>query len=181
MTLPAWTGLLIAGLVCFPAISSAIAWQRLRILEGDVWQLLTGHFVHWDTRHAVLNATGAVLLGLYFKHLSSRFWCFTALGALIGCNAGLMLESTPLEEYRGFSAALYGWLITALLQPTPDGEKSKVQWTIAVLLLVWVLFEATGLTAVRQLTETIPVHAAAHAYGVLGALLGMILKASFKR
>ena len=44
----------------------AMSFERSAIATGQWWRLLSAHFVHLDTEHAVLNGLGVVLMWALF-------------------------------------------------------------------------------------------------------------------
>ncbi|HET9447441.1 MAG TPA: rhomboid family intramembrane serine protease, partial [Steroidobacteraceae bacterium] len=43
-----------------------LRYERLAVLHGEYWRLITGHFVHGSTQHLLLNAVGLGLVAALF-------------------------------------------------------------------------------------------------------------------
>ena len=43
-----------------------LRWDRAALSAGEAWRLVTGHFVHLDLEHALLNVAGLVLVAWLF-------------------------------------------------------------------------------------------------------------------
>ena len=96
-----------------------MAWDRAKIGSGEVWRLITGHLVHSNSNHILLNSIGiAVVLLLIGDRFSTRTLC--SLSVFIAFLTSLLLYvfEPQLSYYVGFSAALHGlvasYSITAL-------------------------------------------------------------------
>jgi rhomboid family GlyGly-CTERM serine protease len=106
--------LLTACLLLLPLLGGEplrLAWryQRDAVGAGEVWRLVTAHFVHLDATHALLNALGLVLLwGLFARVWSPRQWLFAVLLSLIAIDAGFWFLSPRLQWYVGASGLLHG-------------------------------------------------------------------------
>jgi rhomboid family GlyGly-CTERM serine protease len=96
----------------------ALQYQRSAILEGEVWRLFTGHLIHLNLPHLLMNLLGLWLIWLlFFMHETATTLCLHRLPALlIGTSLALLLLSPELDWYRGLSGALHGLLLLALLR-----------------------------------------------------------------
>lgn len=181
---PLAAALVAAAFAAVPGLAAALGWERGGIAAGEWWRLVTGHLMHWDLRHAALNVVGALLLGWYFRRLPDTFWLLAALGSIAACAVGLFSGPAALDEYRGLSAVLYGWLVAALFVSAPRAGRAHAAAggialpqparLLALGICCLVLADALGLLAPRALDAGVPVHGAAHAFGILGALAGAL-------
>ena len=96
-----------------------MAWDRTKIGNGEFWRLITGHFVHNNSNHILLNSIGlSVVLLLIGDKFSTR--TLFSLSVFIAFLTGLLLYvfESQLLYYVGFSAVLHGlvasYSITAL-------------------------------------------------------------------
>ncbi|MCA1798811.1 MAG: rhombosortase [Xanthomonadaceae bacterium] len=87
---------------------TALRWQR-DLLLAEPWRLLTGHFVHLDWPHLLLNLAGlGVLWALVGDTLSARRWTLVALAGAAAISGGLLLA--PVGWYVGLSGVLHALL-----------------------------------------------------------------------
>jgi hypothetical protein len=100
---------------------------------------LTAHLTHWDMRHLITNAVGA--LGLYAcisqlkKRISTWVWWVAFAINLIACDLYLAL-AYERSFYLGASSWLYGlWLLAALWL-------CQFEYRLGYLLLLLTLFTA---------------------------------------
>jgi hypothetical protein len=189
--IPLATAIVSMLLALVPDAAEILAWQRNRILAGEWLRLIGGHLAHWDLRHAALNGAGAVLLGVCFRELPTRFWSYSAMGAIAACGVGMYWGPGALDEYRGLSAVLYGWLVSAALvsATTPTGTRGRSGWhnllqPLRLLMLGVVglaLTDAAGIFGARMIVAGVPVHGPAHLYGIAGAVIGAVAWRTLQR
>ena len=157
-----------------PALRDAWRYDRARVAAGEAWRLLTGHVVHLDARHALLNGAGLLLLGLLFAGVARlRYWLFAAALSVVVIDAGFWWHETSLAWYVGASGVLHGLMAAgsvALLR-----RRESIALATAVIFagkLIWeqavgpLPFETHGAVIV-----------AAHAWGALGGAAAACLPA----
>lgn len=96
-----------------------LVYDRSAILNGEAWRLLTGHLVHLDWNHFVLNV--AALLGLGYlietDTQNGRRNLLAVLGASIAAIGAALLVFHPATIlYAGLSGALNGLFAFVCLQ-----------------------------------------------------------------
>ncbi len=165
-------GLLAAGL---PERAAALLeYRRDAILEGELWRLLSGHFVYFSARHALLDGCALVALVHALTGLGlPRVWPRLLLIALT-LSAFLLLATPDMRTYRGASGlvmALAGVLLSALWRTRPGWRPGLV--AISLLLIGKMLTDAMGVGAdLAGLPEGVRVAWTAHAAGLaLGVTL----------
>jgi rhomboid family GlyGly-CTERM serine protease len=109
----------------------------LAALHGEPWRLWTGHAVHYDTRHVLLDAVAAlppIALSVRHRHLIA--WAFV-VAPLISIA---ILLTTPNVEYRGMSALVVGlWILVPLRS---IHERSLAAAALLILCITKLAFEA---------------------------------------
>jgi rhomboid family GlyGly-CTERM serine protease len=86
---------------------SALAYDRQAILEGEVWRLWTGHWVHFSTQQMLLDISTLVLAAAVAQREFGPLFITRVL--LLGAPAmsiGLLLVAPDLAYYRGASGAV---------------------------------------------------------------------------
>jgi rhomboid family GlyGly-CTERM serine protease len=142
-----------------------LRYDRVALAAGEWWRLLTAHVVHLDTRHALLNCLGLVLMwALFARDYSPRQWVPIVLGATAAIDAGLWLCDSTLLWYVGSSGALHGVMAAGALAQVRRGERAG--WVLAGLLAVKLAYEAWF--GALPLSGSDPVVVSAHLYGVVG-------------
>ena len=159
----------------------ALEFQRQSILSGQLWRLWTGHWVHANTAHFLLNISVALLLYfVFFRTLTAKELVATGLlfSALLG--GSLLLFMPGLDWYNGLSGLLHAWIVYASIRRIQAGD--AVYWLGLALVWAKVLFEGVGvggwsggvLDGVNIITE-------AHLIGALvGTLAGIAMLVLFR-
>lgn len=105
---------LAAGLL--PGAFEALRWQREAIDGGQWARLLSGHLVHLDARHLLLNLLGLVLVAEWLLEEWRPVGLLSLLlSSALGTGLLLWLLEPELHWYAGLSGALHGlWAGAAL-------------------------------------------------------------------
>ncbi len=171
-----WLWLLLIGL-CFvlqllPA--EAVYFERQRIAQGELWRLLSGHFVHLNWSHFSLNMAGLFMVWLFFRRYQSQaHWMLAIVLIALLCNAGLYADG-QLATYVGFSGVLHGLFVMGALY-----ERKRYPLSGMVLLglllgkLVWEQWQ--GALPGSEALSGGRVAVNAHLYGALAGLLYYLL------
>lgn len=176
--------LLLVLLHLVPALGVWLEYRAAQALT-EPWRLLTGHLVHINSAHLVINAAAWwVVARLYAEELAGA-WQLTVLGiSALTISAGLLLLHPTIAWYRGFSGVLHAlffagalqWLLTTLRDPARTWRRL---WLPALLVVgggIKVIAEQPGGSATPFAdwlgAGTVP---QAHLLGAItGALLGAL-------
>jgi len=139
-------------------------------LHGEPWRLWTGHAVHYDFRHLMLDSIAA-LPPVVLLRSSDRWrvipWAFI-VAPLISI---VILLTTPNVEYRGMSALVIGLWILVPLQFIH--ERSLAAAALLILCITKLALEA--FTPFRLGFTPIPPLFLAHWSGALAGALTFAL------
>ncbi|MDJ0794417.1 MAG: rhombosortase [Woeseiaceae bacterium] len=158
-------------------VRDALAYDRAALAAGQMWRLLTGHFVHLGWTHSVLNLAGLALVvwlvGTVFTWLR---WLYIGFVSIAAIDAGLWLFNTDLDWYVGLSGMLHGLLAAGLLPRLLQRDRESMVLAVFVLAkLVWE--QVGGPLPGSESTSGGTVIVDAHLYGVIGGLLaGALLR-----
>ncbi|MDZ7923577.1 MAG: rhombosortase [Marinagarivorans sp.] len=76
----------------------------------------SAHFIHLNFKHALMNASGAVLIWLLVcAFLPCRLLLTLVLVLPFAISAGLNLTPQEFVSYRGFSGAIYGFFAAGII------------------------------------------------------------------
>jgi rhomboid family GlyGly-CTERM serine protease len=101
--------LLLLPLLGADALRHAWRYERLGIQAGEYWRLITGHLVHLNAAHAVLNAAGLFLLWcLFARSYRKGQWAIALVMSLLSITVGFWFFEPQLQWYVGASGVLHG-------------------------------------------------------------------------
>ena len=152
-----------------------LRFDRIWILEGESWRLVSGHVTHLGWSHLALNGAGLALVWfLVGERFDALGWWIIIGTSVTAINLGLWLLTPHLIWYVGLSGLLHGLLaagIVVRLRP-PDGETLL----LAGLLIAKLLWEQFGGSIPgSELASGGPVVVDAHLYGAAGGVIGALL------
>jgi rhomboid family GlyGly-CTERM serine protease len=144
-------------------VRDALAYDRVAIATGEVWRLVTGHFVHLGWAHCLLNVA---CIALCASVLAARGRAFVTLGGLAaGCGTLLWLGAPEVARYVGLSGVVYGLAMLALW---PYARRDPVLWLAPLAIVArvgWQLVAGTPRAEATWLGG--PVIAQGHVAGLL--------------
>jgi rhomboid family GlyGly-CTERM serine protease len=168
--------LLVAGLLLFGGDTTRewLRFDREGIRAGQVWRLVTGHFVHLGWPHFALNAAGLALVWTLVGGVFERSrWVLIAVISILTMDIGLWIFDPELMWYVGLSGLLHGILAAALLKKLRKPDKETLALTVLLI----------GKLAWEQLAGPLPgsegtaggaVVVDSHLFGTLGGILAAI-------
>ena len=126
------------AVVLIPGSAEALQYDRSRVLDGEVWRLLSGQLVHWTARMALADLGVLLGLGAWLEARGERrsMVVALALGAVLTAVAVHAL-SPDLLVYRGSSglaSALF--VLTALVVARSPGRGPRILALLAVALFL---------------------------------------------
>ncbi len=148
-----------------------LEFNRQAITDGQWWRLLTGHWIHTNSWHLLMNLAGFVLIlllhGMYYSG-KSLITLFIAGNVLIGL--ALFWFSPDIQIYLGLSGFLHALLVCGCLIDIQRNWSSG--WLILVATFGKVLWEQYR-GASQDVAALIGAEVAidAHLYGALAGLL----------
>ena len=146
-----------------------LRYERLAVLHGEYWRLITSHFVHGSPQHLLLNAVGLGLVAALFpREYSLRGWLLILASSLVIIDVGFVLLEPQLEWYVGLSGVLHGALAAGAIGWWKHESKPLALALTAILVgkLVWEQWQGA-----LPLSGDMPVVVDAHLYGAIGGAL----------
>lgn len=166
------------------AVDWVDAWRfdRELVQQGNVWLLFSGHIVHLNWSHWLLNMAGLGIVAFFFSaHAGVKQWLMVIFVSICTINIGLWWWMTDIRSYVGLSGVLHGlFLYGALREIRFFPVSGYVLTTVLVAKLVWEFFNGAlpgseEMAGGRVLTE-------AHLLGAIGGTAVWLIeyiKASF--
>jgi len=155
----------------------ALRYDRIAIADGEIWRLVSGHFVHLGWSHLALNGVG---FGLIWYLAAARFrvrqWLLLSCAVIAGIDLGFWFLQPQLVWYVGMSGLLHGLLAAGTVSGIRDRQPEF--WLIGVFLVAKLAYEQlVGPLPGSEGTTGGSVVVAAHLYGaVSGALAALWLR-----
>lgn len=149
---------------------STLQYDRLSIINGDYWRVLTCHFSHVSWRHLLLNLIGFVFVfSLFFQRYSPAQWISATVFCSVFIAVGFLIFSPNLAWYMGFSGLIHAFLVMGLVAEIK--EKRKIYYLGLAAVFAKVLMEKyVGPSVYMRDFLDFRVVADAHVFGVLSGL-----------
>ncbi|NNC57692.1 MAG: rhombosortase [Woeseiaceae bacterium] len=171
IVLIAASGLLLAG----ETGRELLRFDRAGIGSGEIWRLVTGHFVHLGWPHFTLNAAGLLLVWYIVGNVfDTQRWLLVSCASLLSMDVGFWLLDPDLMWYVGLSGLLHGILAAGLVEKLkkPDAETIA----LAVLVLAKLAWEqVNGPLPGSEGTSGGAVVVDSHLFGALGGVVAAML------
>jgi rhomboid family GlyGly-CTERM serine protease len=146
-------------------------YERLTILSGEYWRLVSGHLVHLGFGHLWPNVAALAVVGLLFEDVfRSRDWIRVAVCSAAAIDVGLLAFEPAVLWYVGLSGVLHGFVAAGALALLMRRETLGA--VLALGLTAKLVFEQlVGPMPFTAQSVGGPVVVAAHLYGAVGAVL----------
>ena len=156
-------------------LSDFLIYNRDLVSQGEYWRLISGHFLHTNGNHFMLNATAVVLLwalhGQYYNH---KNYLIIFLTSAMVCGLGIHYYSLDISLYVGLSGVLHGFFVWGALMDIKHQEKTGYLLLIGVILKI-AHEQFYGASAdVESFIES-SVATDAHMFGAIGGLLAFLI------
>ena len=157
------------------------AWRYDRVLVTDShwWLLFSGHLVHFDWLHWLLNMTGLAIVAFFFSNYGTLWqWLLVLLVSALVVGLGIHWYRPDVITYVGLSGVLHGLFMFGALREISRYPLSG--YLLLALLVAKLAYEAfvgvmpysEQMTAARVITD-------AHLYGgIAGAGCYFMLRIS---
>jgi rhomboid family GlyGly-CTERM serine protease len=144
--------------------------DRAAIAEGQVWRLLSAHFVHLNAYHLNLNlvAVGVYVL-LCGSALSPRDWLLRLFVLGLGVGLGLYLLVPEIGRYAGFSGVAHGLFMLGLWPMVRRGDRIALLCMLVLMgKIAWEQWFGAPVSDAEAIGGRVAIEA--HALGVAVAL-----------
>jgi rhomboid family GlyGly-CTERM serine protease len=152
-----------------------LRFDREGISSGELWRVVTGHFVHLGWPHFALNAAGLALVWYLVGDVFDRLrWLVISAISILTMDVGLWVFDPELMWYVGLSGLLHGILAAGLVANLRKPDKETVALSVLLLLkLVWE--QLGGPLPGSEGTAGGAVVVDSHLFGALGGVLAAFL------
>lgn len=159
---------------CFAAAGDTardtLSYDRSAIAAGEVWRLVSAHFVHLGWSHYLLDSTALLLVWFLVGACLGPLHWLLVLGIVIaGIDAGFWCLEPQLVWYVGLSGVVHGLLAAGILAGLRRDRPELA--ILAVLLLAKLAWEHfVGPLPGSESSTGGAVITAAHLYGAVAGL-----------
>ena len=152
-------------------INQTFVYQRYLIVQGQLWRLFTGHLLHTNGYHLLLNLTALMMLwALHRRFYSLRIYSALFVFCSLSTSLGIFYYSASLIQYVGLSGVLHGIFVFGALMDIKTKDKTGYLLFIGVWLKIAHEQIYGASTDVSDLIEA-SVAIDAHLWGAIGGLL----------
>ena len=119
------------------ALSNLLVYQHKLISQGELWRTFTGHFLHTNGIHLLLNLAALILLWALHGHFYSlKNYSMLFISSALICSAGLYFFSPDIGQYVGLSGVLHGIFIFGAIMDIRDKDKTGYLLFVGVWLKI---------------------------------------------
>jgi rhomboid family GlyGly-CTERM serine protease len=93
---------------------TVLYFSKTGIYRGEIWRVVTGHFMHADLQHLLWNCLGLAVLGTMIEQHSRVMWWAALGGGIVSVSALLLTPYPQLDYYCGLSGVLNTLLLMVL-------------------------------------------------------------------
>ena len=152
-------------------ITEIFVYQRQLIAQGEVWRLVTGHLLHTNGFHLLLNLAALLMLwALHGRFYHIKNYCALFLFCALTTSIGIYYFNSSLIQYVGLSGVLHGIFVFGALMDIKAKDKTGYLLFIGVWLKIAHEQMYGASTDVSDLIEA-SVAVDAHLWGAVGGLL----------
>lgn len=153
------------------AVTNGFVYQRQLIAQGEVWRLVTGHFLHTNGFHLLLNLAALIMLwALHGRFYSIKNYCALFLLCALFTSISLYCFNASLIQYVGLSGVLHGIFVFGAIMDISAKDKTGYVLFIGVWLKIaheQVYGASTDVSALIEASVAVD----AHLWGAVGGLL----------
>lgn len=147
------------------------------IRSGEVWRLISCHFLHLNWNHVWLNLAGYAIITYSFRDelpASMELWTLFVCG--LGTSIGLYFFDPAMYSYVGLSGALHGFLLAHLIRTLRNSPIFSSLFIIGIVAkLAWEHSPYADTSATAKMIGGFVAVNAHLSGGVTGVALGIIL------
>ncbi len=145
-----------------------LSYDRPQIAAGELWRLLSGHFVHLGVTHLMWDAAGFLLIWYLVGQSFGRLeWIFVILVSITALDLGFWFLEPNLKWYVGLSGLVHGLVGAGVVAGIKSGRIDM--WILGVALIGKLVYEAlVGPLPGSEESSGGAVIVTSHIYGAIG-------------
>jgi rhomboid family GlyGly-CTERM serine protease len=148
------------------SLRDMLAYQQQAVHDGQVWRLITGHLVHSNLWHLLLNLASLTLIGVLFgNRLSGLQWASCFIYCALVVSGLYLVIATEYSTYVGLSAVLYGAIIVGALEDFKDNKFiAGMLLVIVTARVIWQQFEGPPEALAEMINDRVAIES--HLFGL---------------
>ena len=162
-------------------LKDSLRFDRELIAGGEFWLLVSGHLLHLNWSHFMLNMAGVLLVAVFFNscYRPLQWLVFLVFSALF-TGLALFALTPDLQGYVGMSGVLHGLFILGAWQESKVHALSG--WVLFALVIAKLAYEQVfGALPGSESLSGGKVAVDAHLYGAVSGLMFVALNCLFDR
>jgi rhomboid family GlyGly-CTERM serine protease len=185
--IPIWTLIAAAIALLIAVVESAgvrLVYDRAAILRGEVWRLLSGHFVHFSPSHLAVDIAALLFAGAVLERRTNASCAGMFVLMPIGISLVLVVFEPAMARYGGLSAMVTAFIVYLALELCRSGGTTERLAALAALMgvVVKVALDATIATPLfARLGASTIVSTASHAAGVVLAMVTFLMHSILRK
>ena len=163
-----------------PGSSERFALTAMTLTNAEYYRIITGHFLHTNDWHLLLNLLGLLLLwALHGDYYRAKPQIFIWLSLCIMTGIAILIWDDTMQ-YVGLSGVLHGLFVWGAIQDIQRNEKTG--WLLLLGIAIKILAEQLG-GDVSDIANLIDANVAvnAHLFGAVSGLIIALVNASYKK
>ena len=136
---------LAVGAWFWPGAFDELVYDRSKILGGQLWRIVTGHWVHFSGSHLFWNLTVLLPAGIWLERRDPCALRWTLLLSPLAISLALLAFDPSLAIYAGISGVASGVLVALAVNGLRTQPAARLWW-LAVLgsFVLKIAIEASG-------------------------------------
>lgn len=155
------------------ALFNNLVFDKHAIANGEIWRIITGHFVHSDAEHFFWDVLALGVLGFFVELTRPKDFLPCLLFSCLAVSGFLLFSNISVLSYCGLSGALNGLLVLAVFIQWKE-TRSIVYAGIFFGTIAKIMYEfCTRQTLFANVTlQAVP---EAHAVGLIAGIFYIII------
>ena len=157
------------------SLAEVLRFDADAISNGEIWRLVTPHFVHLTWSHFAMNLVGLYLVFIFFgKCVEWKYWLTTFVVSALGTSLLIYWLNTDIRWYVGLSGVLHAMFLMGGIADILVRKWEGIVFTL--LLIAKISYEQLlGPLPGSEQAAGGPVLVDAHFYGaIIGGIMGVI-------
>lgn len=157
-------------------VLAPLRYDRAGLGNGEWWRLISGHLVHINLRHGLLNAAALILtVSLVAGRVAISEWLWLTVGSVVAVDAGLYWLSPEIAWHVGASGVLHG-LFAGVGLLLAARSRDPLGGLLLLLLAGKLAFEQlSGGASPWMADANFTIVTEAHLYGAIGGLASAMI------